>query len=178
MAGKTDHIINIYNKYSSIGKKILLINHQLDLSRTENKNIVRSHDQNHLPALVLKKLENLNNVDDFQESEIIIIDEGQFFEDLYPFIKKELVKFGGKVFYVFGLNGDVKMEKIGQIIDLVPLADKITHFTSLCNFCSDGTEAPFTLLKKEFKEQIEKGVLVGDKKKFVPVCRFHYLRNS
>ena len=76
------------------------------------------------------------------ESEVIFIEEAQFFENLFTFVKDGLEN--QKSFYVAGLDGDFKREPFGDILKLIPLAEKVYKLNALCFFCKDGTEAPFT----------------------------------
>jgi hypothetical protein len=56
-------------------------------------------------------------------SKVILINEGQFFPDLLNFVN-ELLKYNKKI-YICGLDGDFERKKFGQIIDLIPLCDKV-----------------------------------------------------
>ena len=40
---------------------------------------------------------------------------------------------------------EIEIKKFGQIIDLIPLANKIDKLSGICNICNDGT--PETLLQ-------------------------------
>ena len=62
-----------------------------------------------IPCVKVKKLLNI-------EVSILVdtvyINEAQFFEDLYLFVKQML--FNKKDIYIYGLDGDYKQEKIGK----------------------------------------------------------------
>lgn len=183
MAGKTDNIISVYNKWKFMNKKILIVNHSFDLARNGNKSIIETHNKFQLPALICNQLKELETNEQFQESDIVIIDESQFFDDLYEFITKYVSDIEqNKTFFVYGLSGDRFGEKIGQILDLIPIADSITHLTGYCSFCKDGTIAPFTFKKevkiqKETEEFITPQISVG-RENYFPVCRYHYLNRN
>jgi thymidine kinase len=100
-------------------------------------------------------------------SRVILINEGQFFPDLYDFVN-ELLKADKKV-YVCGLDGDFERKKFGNILDLIPLCDKVRKLTSLCSICKDGTPAIFSMRLTEEKEQ----TIVGSDN-YIPVCRKCY----
>ena len=59
----------------------------------------------------------------------ILINEAQFFPDLVSFVKEFL----NKNIYIYGLDGDFKQEKIGYILDLVPLCDSIQKLKAVCD---------------------------------------------
>jgi thymidine kinase len=98
---------------------------------------------------------------------VILINEGQFFPDLEEFVKKLLLN--GKKVYVCGLDGDFERKKFGQILDLIPLCDKVTKLTSLCSMCKNGTLGIFS--KRITSEQIQ--TVVGCDN-YIPVCRNCY----
>ena len=99
---------------------------------------------------------------------MVFIEEAQFFNNLYEFVNKHLIN---KSFVIAGLDGDFKRNPFGDILKLIPLADKVKKLNALCKFCKDGTEAPFTkrlIVSDEIK-------LVGGSDSYASVCRKHYL---
>jgi thymidine kinase len=100
-------------------------------------------------------------------SSVILINEGQFFPDLEEFVKKLLLN--NKKVYVCGLDGDFERKKFGQILDLIPLCDKVTKLTSLCSMCKNGTLGIFS--KRISCEQIQ--TVVGFDN-YIPACRSCY----
>ena len=75
-----------------------------------------------------------------------------------------------KSFIIAGLDGDFKREPFGDILKLIPLAEKVIKLNALCKFCKDGTEAPFT--KRLINADIQQ--LVGGADSYAAVCRKHY----
>jgi thymidine kinase len=100
-------------------------------------------------------------------ADVILINEGQFFDDLYEVVSDMLDN--NKIIYVAGLDGDFERKKFGQILDLVPLSDKVTKLTSLCSQCKNGTNAIFSARLSTEKQQ----TLVGSSN-YLPVCRKCY----
>jgi thymidine kinase len=74
-----------------------------------------------------------------------------------------------KVVYVCGLDGDFERKKFGEILDLIPLCDKVNKLTSLCSICKDGTPALFSMRTTNEKEQ----TVIGSNN-YLPVCRMCY----
>ncbi len=165
-AGKTEYIIRLYNKYNIINKKVLIINHMYDTQRTNKDNIIQTHDKKILSAYSSFSLLSVINEIEYNNADIIIIDESQFFNDLEIFIKDQIEN-SNKTFYVFGLNGDYNQQKIGQLNDLIPLSDTITHLTAYCEICKDGTSAPFT---KKLENSILSDINYSN---YISVCRKH-----
>ena len=105
--------------------------------------------------------------------DIILIDEAQFFDDLYSFCVN-IIDTTDKTIYIFGLSGDYKREKFGEVIDLIPMADNITHLKAICHYCIEDKDAPFTLRITKNTHQIE----VGGLKEYCSVCHECWLNNN
>jgi thymidine kinase len=115
--------------------------------------------------MFLNKL--LSNEVDFKNIEVILINEGQFFDDLYEFVERYIQE--NKQIYVCGLDGDFEKKKFGQILDIIPLSDKVTKLTSLCGICKNGTKAIFS---KRLTHETKQTVIGIDN--YIPVCRKCY----
>ena len=83
-SGKTTELIRIYNKYTACGIKCLMINHGSD-TRYSDEGHVTSHSKGQIKSLNLIKLEHLAGT--FGYYDVILINEGQFFSDLYDVVK-------------------------------------------------------------------------------------------
>lgn len=161
-SGKTEYLIDIYNKFKD-QKKIFVINHKFD-NRYDNNYIV-SHNKNIIP--INYKVNNLSEIslNSIDNSQIFIINEGQFFPDLFEFVQNLLGK--KKHIYISGLDGDYKQEKFGQILDLIPLCDNITKLKSICNICHEKKG----IFSKRIVDLHQK-ILVGSQETYIPICRF------
>ena len=103
----------------------------------------------------------------YLNSKVVLINEAQFFPDLEDNVKLMLKE--KKQVYVAGLDGDFEQKKFGQILELIPLCDKFTKFTSLCAMCKNGTPAIFSKRLTKEKEQM----IIGSDN-YLPVCRSCY----
>jgi len=113
---------------------------------------------------------NENNFELFtslQNAEVILINEGQFFPDLYEVVVDMLKH--KKQIYICGLDGDFERKKFGAILDLVPLCDNVKKLKSLCSLCRNGTTGIFSMRLTNEKEQ----TVVGNDN-YIPVCRNCY----
>ena len=120
-----------------------------------------------------KIINNLSEISDeeIKNIDVLIIDEGQFFNDLYDNINKWLNNYSINII-VAGLDGDFQRKPIGQILNLIPLSDKCIKLNSICNICKDGTKAPFSYRCVKSNDII----LIGGSESYIPVCRTHYLQ--
>ena len=167
-SGKSTELLRIYNKFKR-NYKILVINHLCD-NRYGN-NSVNTHNKDSIESLSTEKLFNINIELSVVENDIILIDEGQFFGDLYDFCT-EIVEKHNKIVYVFGLSGDSNRKKFGQILDLIPICDNIKHLKSICNKCKNVKDALFTLRTSNNTEQVS----VGGNDSYMAVCRGCWLK--
>jgi thymidine kinase len=103
------------------------------------------------------------------EPVVVLINEGQFFPDLCESVKR-LVNLYKSHVYVCGLDGDFQREKFGQLLDLIPLSDKVDKLTSLCVQCKNGTRAIFS--HRITNETDQK--LIGSSESYIPLCRKCY----
>ena len=169
-SGKTSRIVELYKKYLFCNISITVINHLLD-DRYDDV-LLSTHDKIKIPCIKTDKLmdlyDNLNtNIEKVLGSEVILINEGQFFPDLQDFVKKMLEL--NKKIYICGLDGDFERKKFGQILDLIPLCDKVTKLTALCNLCKNGTPGIFS---KRVSLETDQTVVGFDN--YIPVCRKCY----
>jgi thymidine kinase len=193
-SGKSSRLVEIYKQCNFCNIPVAVINHSID--KRYDDTLLSTHDKVMIPCIQTNKLRDiwyydeglqgsekngniidnqvvLNRLDDSVKlvaADVIIINEGQFFEDLLPAINHMLQH--NKKIYVGGLDGDFERKKFGQILDLIPLCDKVTKMTSLCGICKNGTAGIFS---KRISLEKEQTVVGSDN--YIPVCRSCYSLN-
>jgi len=179
-SGKTSKIVEIYKQCMFCSIPVAVINHSID-KRYDNT-LLSTHDKVMIPCIQTNKLKDIWNYDAIPDvvlsrlddsvklinADVILINEGQFFEDLLPAVEHMLQH--NKKIYISGLDGDFERKKFGQILDLIPLCDKVTKMTSLCGLCKDGTAGIFS---KRITSEKEQTVVGSDN--YIPVCRSCYM---
>ncbi|VVU94921.1 Thymidine kinase [seawater metagenome] len=166
-SGKSTELIRLIREYKFIEAKIMVIKHSLDDSRYERSKLC-THDKQTEDCLSTNNLMNLTSTKEYLDAEVIFIEEAQFFDNLFEFVSEGLNE--KKSFVVAGLDGDFKRNPFGDILKLIPLAEKVVKLNALCFFCKNGTEAPFT--KRLIQSQDQQ--LVGGADSYASVCRYHY----
>jgi thymidine kinase len=179
-SGKTSKLLEIYKQNIFCKIPIIVINHSSDIRY--HQTLLSTHDKIMIPCIQTTHLLNIWNYDNledpideelmnihfqFREANVVLINEGQFFPDLIQCVE-ELLKEKKKI-YICGLDGDFERKKFGEILDLIPLCDKVTKMSSLCGICKDGTLGIFSLRLTQEKEQF----LIGSDN-YIPVCRECY----
>jgi thymidine kinase len=188
-SGKSTYLINKVNYLlnNNISEnEILIINHSDDIRYSTNK--ICSHDGTNINSKSLNNLsdiitniinDNKNNSGFYTNIKYILIDEGQFFNDLFESIKSLLLYCSNSNFnknthnkleiYICGLDGDYKQEPFqnSRILELIPYSTNITKLNSQCNICKNT--APFT--KRIINS--DKTILIGGNNFYQPVCLIH-----
>lgn len=160
-SGKSSEVVRIY-KHNEIARiPTMVVNYEED--KRYDEYLLSTHDKIKIPCRRYTHLSELLKSDDLYDIKCFIIDEAQFFDDLYDSIKHLLSI--GKIIYVCGLDGDYQMKKFGQIIDIIPLADEVIKKQALCAICRNGKKAAFTKRLSNDDSQ----VVIGND--YIPVCR-------
>jgi thymidine kinase len=177
-SSKSTRLVEIYKQCKFCNISVSIINHTID--KRYHETMLSTHDKIMAPCIQANKLSEIwlnsgfdnQTVDNdsytlLQNSDVILINEGQFFSDLYEVVVDMLNK--NKKVYVCGLDGDFERKKFGNILDLIPLCDKVNKLTSLCSLCKDGTPGIFSMRLTTETEQ----TVVGSEN-YIPVCRKCY----
>lgn len=178
-AGKSSALQSIVRRRMAIGWDVLVIKHSIDkryLPNEMDNNMVVNHDQQKCPAKSSTLLWDCLSWNEYQSAKLIVIEEGQFFEDLVKFVL-QAVEVDNKNVVVVGLDGDAHRKPFGQILDLIPLADEVQRIYALCKLCGDGTPARFTSAISVHVAQATSGGKpnVGAAESYRPLCRKHFL---
>jgi len=167
-SGKTSELIKIYNEKIIAGEKVLAINYDKDI-RYGIDTIV-SHDKKNIPSVNLNSLYEINHKFNqktaIDEADWVFINEAQFFKDLKLWILLHLQN-TDKKFVLCGLDSDFKRDRFGDLLDLVPHADKVTKLYGVCNQCNNKS-----LYTHRITREKEQEVIGNDN--YIPVCRDCY----
>lgn len=175
-SGKTTRIIQIYKTRTYIGKRVAVINYSED--KRYHETMLSTHDKIMIPCMQTTTLGEIWREpahlyhDALKRADTVLINEGQFFNDLYEIVL-EMVEKERKEVFICGLDGDFKRQVFGQMLDLIPYCDTIEKLNSLCADCRDGTLAIFSHRLTLETEQIVVGA-----DNYVPLCRNCYTAGS
>jgi thymidine kinase len=167
-AGKSTELIRRINRFKCLNKKIAIINH-ISNNRYGSTGLTTHNNEIVDECLILEKLKDIDN-NILLSSDVIIVEELQFFEDAYDNII-EWCDIYNKTVICAGLDGDFQRNPFGDVLRLIPHADKVEKLSALCKRCGNGTSAHFT--KKIIEDFNTK--LVGSYGIYEAVCRTHFL---
>jgi len=152
-AGKTTELTRVYHRIDQTKYSVIVLDYYTE---TIDYDRLVTHDGT---SIKCRKIKHLNYVD-CSPWDIILINEAQFFTGLIDFVVEALKK--KKTVYLFGLDGDFKQEKFGELIDLLPMADT---YVKLYATCACGAKASFS---KRLSTEVNQ---YGPHDKYIPVCR-------
>lgn len=167
-AGKSTELIRIINRYKCLNKSVIVINHSFN-NRYGTSGLSTHNNEKFEKCVILDKLDNIDK-DLLNNTDVIIIEELQFFDSSHETIIDWCDNYK-KTVIAAGLDGDFKRNPFGDVLKLIPHAEKITKLSALCKRCGNGTLAHFS---KRIVENNDK-TLVGGNDIYEAVCRFHYL---
>ena len=173
-AGKTETLLSYASKYKAIGKKIININYEAD-KRYSNTQTV-SHSGKAMDAIFCNELKNIKKKkhrQNYDESEVILINEGQFFKDLYEFCLQS-VEIDNKRVIVCGLDLDYQRKPFENMTKILLLADDKIFLKDYCSECGKKGVIRKALFTKRLSTSDER-ILIGGSESYIPVCREHYL---
>ena len=162
-SGKTTELIRLGKRYKIAGKKCIFLKYKNDARYCEGEKTLSTHDKYSIQANPIDSLEEREGFDEF---DVILIDEGQFYKGLSDFCNYYADK--GKVVIVSALNGKSDRTPWEEISLLFPYVTRIRFLNSVCNQCTKS--AQFSHFKKGDKGEI----VIGGEDLYEPLCRFCY----
>ena len=163
-SGKSTRLLYYIQMYKEKGLKIFIVKPSID-NRYSTESKIVTHDGKSEPCVSCVKLEEI--ADQVKDYDVIMIEEGQFFEDLYRYTVEWCET---KKVHVAGLNGCAKKQLFGDVYKLLPHVDDILFLTAYCKQCEEETRAIFS--KKIVNNN--KIVEVGAEDLYRSVCRKHF----
>jgi thymidine kinase len=167
-SGKTSRIVSIVSRYQALGIPVLVINHGLDTRYSQQS--VSTHDGRKIPSISVFDLSDIDPAL-LEKYKVLIVDEAQFFKYLVPFVE-DMVDTKHKDVVLVGLDGDINRRPFGELLNCIPLADRVEKLDALCHSCADGTPGLFSYRKTGSANQIQ----IGGAESYETLCRKCYLR--
>ncbi len=165
-SGKTEELIRRLKRARIANKNIKAFKPAIDNRYHETH--IMSHDENSVTSIVVShSSEILKSIDG--HTEVVAIDEAQFFDTQLPDVCNEIALKGIRVI-VAGLDMDYLGNPFGPMPQLLAIAEYVTKLHAICVVCGGTAQLSF---RRE--NNAETQILVGAKDIYEARCRkcFH-----
>ena len=162
-SGKTEELIRRLVRSQIAQQKVTIFKPTLDNRYSED--YIVSHNKRKIKSLTVKKASDI--VKYSQDSNVIGIDEAQFFDLSLVSICKKLAD-NGKRIVIAGLEKDFQAIPFGPMPQLLVDAEYVTKVNAICIRC--GNPANFSQRISDEKKQ----VVIGEIDKYEARCRKCY----
>ncbi|HBE41715.1 MAG TPA: thymidine kinase [Bacteroidales bacterium] len=166
-SGKTEELIRRLRRAQYAGLKVEIFKPSVDRRYSETR--IVSHDEK---SIVSTPVEHASAILLLAgDVNVIGIDEAQFFDNSIVDVCNKLADNGIRVI-VAGLDMDFARKPFGPVPALMAIAEFVTKIHAICVNCGNLAHYSFR------KSKEEKVVLLGEKDKYIPLCRTCYKEAS
>ncbi len=150
-SGKSEELIRLLRRAAIARQRLQVFKPATD-SRYSSSDVV-THSRGRVPSQVVERSEDiLQRLD--PRTEVVGIDEAQFFDDELPRICRHIADLGKRVI-VAGLDMDFRGVPFGPMPVLLAIAEKVTKITAICARC--GAPASYSQRLIESERQVVVG---------------------
>ena len=162
-SGKTEELIRRLKRAQFANQKIEIFKPEVD-TRYSDMDVV-SHDLHSIPCTPVKDPARM--LETAEDTQVIGIDEAQFFDDSLINVAQELANRGKRVI-IAGLDTDFKGKPFGPIPALMAVAEDVQKVHAICVKCGNLANHSHRLTKSH------KLVVLVEKDVYEPLCRQCY----
>ena len=159
-AEKTTELFRLVNRKEISGQRCIIVKYKADI-RYGNDDFLYTHDKNKKVAVPCSG-ELLTSGIDFDQYDVIAIDEGQFMKDLGDFVRK----YKNKYIIISGLNGDFQQNPWEPISQVFPFATEIKLLNSVCFSCKNDNGT----FNKKIAGDMNQTEEIGGSEKYISEC--------
>ena len=161
---KTMELIRFVERQRFTKKKTVAVKYAKD-NRYGNDDALHSHSGASTFAHRVMMLSDLKE-EELNDAYHIVIDEGQFFADLEPFVTRWANR--GKNIVIAALNGDYLQHEWPVISSMIPKVEYIEKYNAVCVDCG-SEEGAFTVKLPSYQSDAIEDI--GGADKYKSVCR-------
>ena len=166
-SGKSEELIRRLKRARIARQRVACFKPDIDL-RYHRTSIASHSDQTH-EACTVANVDRLREAlfPLIEETDVIGIDEVQFFDETIISLSVELIHLGKRV-VMAGLDTTFNAEPFGPVPDLMALADKVTKLSAVCMVCGQAA------IHTQRLGQSQELVIVGATGLYEARCRTHF----
>lgn len=169
-SGKSEELIRRLKRAEIAKQKVVVFKHSID-DRYCKKNVV-SHNGSRINAINISKPQKIYTYID-EDTQVVGIDEVQFFNDEIIDIVKDLADKGKRVL-VAGLDMDFRGEPFGPTPKIMAIAEFVDKLSAICIKCGSPAHRTQRLINGRPAKYSDKVVLVGATESYEARCRLHH----
>lgn len=162
-SGKTEELIRRLKRAQFAHQRVEIFKPTIDVRYSDDE--VVSHEGNSIMSTPVDSSASILLM--AQESDVVGIDEAQFFDEHIVEVCNELASKGIRVI-VAGLDLDFKGQPFGPMPALCAIADEVTKVHAICVRCGALAYVSHRIVAGE------KQVMLGEKMEYEPLCRECY----
>ncbi len=166
-SGKTEELIRRLRRAQIARLHVEIFKPKTDTRYDENS--VVSHDLNSIQSTPVENAASILLLG--ANSEVVGIDEAQFFDDELPDVCNKLANKGIRVI-IAGLDMDFQGKPFGPMPELMSIAEMVTKVHAVCVQCGGAASYSYRTVANESK------ILLGEKESYEPRCRACYNNNQ
>ena len=164
-SGKTEELIRRLRRAQFAKQRVEIFKPAIDVRYSEEE--VVSHEGNSILSTPVDSSASILLMG--QESDVVGIDEAQFFDEHIVEVCNKLAARGIRVI-VAGLDLDFKGQPFGPMPQLLAIADEVTKVHAICVRCGALAYVSHRIVAGD------KQVMLGEKQEYEPLCRECYAR--
>lgn len=169
-SGKSEELIRRLKRARIARLNVQVFKPVID-SRYSNIEVV-SHTGDHIEATPVKNSsEILTKV--FDITDVVGIDEAQFFDEGVVEVSKQLAKKGKKVILA-GLDMDFRGEPFGPMPRLLAIADEVIKLHAICMVCGEDATMTQRLINGTPARYDDPIIMIGASEKYEARCKLHH----
>lgn len=159
-SGKTEELIRRLRRAQIAKLNVEIFKPKIDVRYDENE--IVSHNYNTIPSTPVDHSSTILLLG--ADTEVVGIDEAQFFDDELPHVCNQLANKGIRV-VVAGLDMDFKGKPFGPMPALMAIAELVTKVHAVCVQCGGPATYSYRTVAHESK------IFLGEKESYEPRCR-------
>ena len=166
-SGKTEELLKRIKRMEYSKKKYMVFKPKID-SRYSINEIV-SHNQKKVPAITISHGSDIKRHLK-SDTQAIVIDEVQFFDDVFFKDIYDLANLGYRVI-CGGLDTDFRGEPFGIIGSILAVAEDVMKITAICVCCGEEATKTQRIINGRPAYYDDPIILVGEKESYEARCR-------
>src|SRR4030066_822251 len=166
-SGKSEELIRRVHRVQIAKKKIQIFKPTID-----NRYAVQyiySHNGTKVEALNISKSKEISERVE-PDTEVIAIDEAQFYDDDIVLVCQKLADQGKRVI-IAGLDQDFRGEPFGPIPKLLAVAEYVDKLQAICMVCGDTASRTQRLVDGQPAKYSDPTILIGAQESYEARCR-------